>query len=345
MHDESAPETLPHNIFGILQSLQRTAALTTAIQLGLFTALSDSGSSTADIAAHCNASVRGVRVLCDYLCVLGLLQKRLGRYWQTEEAALYLDRRSPHFIGDAAIQMYAGGPFVEGFQHLTQAVRTGGTALSSAGSLAPEHPCWVQFALARAPIGAANGKRLATLLDSASYGAIRVLDIACGHGHHGIAIAKSNPRAEIFAQDWPAVLDVAVGNAREAGVSERYHTIPGDVFSVSFGERYDMVLITNFLPDFGPAECEHLLTKIRRALTNDGRAVALQWIPDDDRLSPPTAPSLALSLLAETPGGDVYTYQELVEMFRRAGFTRIELRELGPSLQRVVIAQPSRALA
>jgi cyclopropane fatty-acyl-phospholipid synthase-like methyltransferase len=337
MHAESTPETLPHGIFGILQSLQRTAALTTAVQIDLFTAIGDSGSSPDDIAAHCNTSARGVRVLCDYICVLGLLQKRLGRYWQTREAALYLDRRSPHFIGDAAVQMYAGGPFVEGCQHLTQAVRSGGTALASAGTLAPEHPYWVQFARARGAIGAANGRRLATLLDSSSSGTMRVLDIACGHGHHGIAIAKANPRAQIFAQDWPAVLDVAVGNAREAGVLERYHTIPGDVFGVTFRERYDMVLITNFLPDFGPAECERLLTKIRHSLTNNGRAVALQWIPDDDRLSPPTAPSLALSLLAETPSGDVYTYRELVEMFRRAGFTRTELRELGPSLQRVVI--------
>ena len=338
MHDESTPDTLPHTIFGILQSAQRVAALTTAVELDLFTAIGDSGSSPDDIAARCNASARGVRVLCDYLCVLGLLQKRQGRYWPTGEAALYLDRRSPHFIADAAIQMYAGGPFAEGFHNLTHAVRSGGTALASAGSLAPEHPCWVQFARARAPIGASNGKRLATLLDSASAGAMRVLDIACGHGHHGIAIAKSNPRAEIFAQDWPAVLDVAVGNAREAGVSDRYHTIPGDVFSVTFRERYDLALITNFLPDFGPAECAQLLTKIRHALTNDGRAVALQWIPDDDRLSPPAAPSLALSLLAETPRGDIYTYPELVEMFRQAGFAWTELRELGPTVQRVVIA-------
>jgi SAM-dependent methyltransferase len=338
MHGESTHETLPQSILGILESSHRAAALTTAVQLDLFTAIGDSGSSPDDIATHCNASARGVRVLCDYLCVLGLLQKRMGRYWQTEEAVLYLDRRSPHFIADAAIQASAGGPFAEGFQHLTQAVRSGGTALASGGTLAPEHPCWVQFARARAPIGASNGKRLATLLESSSSGAIRVLDIACGHGHHGIAIAKSNPRAEIFAQDWPAVLDVAVGNAREAGVSDRYHTIPGDVFSITFREHYDMVLITNFLPDFGPAECEHLLTKIRHTLTNAGRTVALQWIPDDDRLSPPTAPSLALSLLAQTPRGDVYTYRELMEMFRRAGFTRTELRELGPSLQRVVIA-------
>jgi len=111
------------------------------------------------------------------------------------------------------------------------------------------------------------------------------------------------------------------------------------VFSVTFRERYDLVLITNFLPDFGPAECEHLLTKIRHTLAKDGRAVALQWIPDEDRLSPPTAPLLALSLLAETPREDVYTYRELEKMFQRAGFPRTELRELGPSLQRVVIAR------
>src|SRR5262249_54847738 len=84
---------------------------TTAVQLDLFTAICDSGSSPDDIAAHCHASARGVRVLCDYLCVLGLLQKRHERYWPTEETALYLDRRSPHFIGDAAIQMFARRTF------------------------------------------------------------------------------------------------------------------------------------------------------------------------------------------------------------------------------------------
>src|SRR5262249_11922364 len=83
MHNESTPETLPQTIFGILQSLQRAAALTTAVQLDLFTAIGEGGASPDGIAAHCNASARGVRVLCDYLCVLGLLQKRRGRYWQT----------------------------------------------------------------------------------------------------------------------------------------------------------------------------------------------------------------------------------------------------------------------
>src|SRR5215467_2608523 len=97
MNDESRA-TLPNTIFAVLRSFQQTEALKAAIELDLFTAIGDSGSSPDDIAAHCNASARGVRVLCDYLCVLGLLQKRRGRYRQTPEAAFYLDRRSPHFI-------------------------------------------------------------------------------------------------------------------------------------------------------------------------------------------------------------------------------------------------------
>jgi SAM-dependent methyltransferase len=338
MNDKPKSELLPLKIFGIIQSFQRTAALKAAIDIDLFTAISDQGSTAKEIAARCSVSPRGTRVLCDFLCVIDLLRKRSGRYQLTEDAALYLDRRSPKFIADVAIQTYAGGALLEGFENLAQAVRNGGTALPGAGTVASEHPYWTQFARALAPIGAANAALLTNLLELSSSAPMRILDVACGHGHYGIAIAKQNPRVEVFAQDWPAVLEVAIGNARNAGVSERYHAIPGDVFGATLGEGYNLALITNFLPDFGPAECEQLLARIRRSLTGDGRAVALQWIPDDDRLSPPNAPMLALSLLAQTPNGDVYTFWELEEIFRRAGFARTEMRELGPALQRVVIA-------
>src|SRR5712692_8221668 len=253
MNDGSNSQVLPTKIFDVLQSFQRTAALRAAVELDVFTAIGDRGLSADEIAAHCRTSTRGMRVLCDYLCLTGLLQKRSGRYWLTEEAALYLDRHSQQFIANDAIQVYGGGVLAEGFQHLTQAVRIGGTALPRAGTLAPEHSYWQQFARALAPIGAANARLLANVLEYPPSLPVRVLDIACGHGHYGIAIAKQHPLAEIFAQDWPAVLEMAVANARDAGVSKRYHAIPGDVFSANLGGRYDVALITNFLPDLGPA--------------------------------------------------------------------------------------------
>ena len=78
----------------------------------------------------------------------------------------------------------------------------------------------------------------------------KVLDIAAGHGMYGVTIAKQNPNAEIFAVDWPQVLQVAEENANAAGVAARYHKIPGSAFEVDFGNDYDLVLLTGFLHHF-----------------------------------------------------------------------------------------------
>ncbi len=60
---------------------------------------------------------------------------------------------------------------------------------------------------------------------------LKVLDIAAGHGVFGISIATRHPRAEIVSLDWPAVLDVASQNAREAGVADRLSLLPGDAYT------------------------------------------------------------------------------------------------------------------
>src|SRR6185369_12674998 len=104
--------------------------------------------------------------------------------------------------------------------------------------------------------------------------------------------------------------------AEAAGVAGRYHTLPGSVFTREFGEGYDLVLVTNFLPDLDRASCEQVLAKVLAALAPGGRVVVLQFVPDDDRITPPAAADLCLTLLATTPGGDIYTFAELDRMFR-----------------------------
>src|SRR6185312_5028293 len=109
------------------------------------------------------------------------------------------------------------------------------------------------------------------------------------HGLFGISFAKNNPQAEIHAVDWKAVLEVARENAQQATVADRYHTIEGSAFDVEFGIGYDLVLITNFLHHFDPPTNETLLRKVHAALAEGGRAVTLEFIPNDDRISPPEA--------------------------------------------------------
>ncbi len=148
-----------------------------------------------------------------------------------------------------------------------------------------------------------------------------------------------NPNANVTAQDWPNVLSVAIENARAAGITDRFGTIPGSAFDVEFGDGYDVVLLTNFLHHFDPPTCERLLRKVRAALKPGGRALALEFVPNEDRVSPPIPAAFSMIMLGSTPSGNAYTFSELSRMFRNAGFAAAELYPLAPTPQSAVIAR------
>jgi len=326
----------PSAIFQALAAYQETEALRAAIEIDLFTAVGAGAATAKEIAARCNASERGVRILADYLVVNGFLTKDAGRYALAPVAAMFLDRSSPGCIA-SAIHFIASPHVMRGFAQLTTTVRTGRAAIGDEG-LAPDHPMWVEFARSMAPLAGLMAELLANLLEASAAPPWKVLDVAAGHGLFGITLARHNPKAEIVALDWKNVLAVAEENARTAGVAARFRTLPGSAFEVDYGSGYDLVLLTNILHHFDPAGCETLLRKVHRALAPGGRAVTVEMVPDESRVAPPDAAAFALVMLAGTPAGDAYTFAEYERMFRNAGFARSELHDLAPSPQRAVIS-------
>jgi ubiquinone/menaquinone biosynthesis C-methylase UbiE len=228
--------------------------------------------------------------------------------------------------------------FTEAFQNLTDAVRKGGTVAGESGTVAPEHPLWVEFAKSMIPMMAKPAEEIALLVSQIEPGVNKVLDIAAGHGLFGIEIAKRCSGAQLVALDWPNVLTVAQDLARQAGIQDRYRTIAGDAFQQDFGTGYDLVLLTNFLHHFSPSTCETLLRKIHRCLAPGGRVITLEFVPNDDRVTPPPVAEFALIMLATTPDGDAYTLKEYEQMFRAAGFARTELLPVTGSIEQVLVS-------
>lgn len=324
-------------LFEAVNAYQRTAAIKAAIELDLFTAVA-AGHTTPDaLAAPCGASARGLRILCDYLTLLGFLTKQEGVYALTPSSAAFLNRNSPAYAGGVIEFMLSPG-VVAGFDALTDAVRQGGTALPSEGTVAPENPVWVQFARAMMPMMGMPAQQIAALVPCAPDQPLKVLDIAAGHGLFGIAFAQRYPQAEVTALDWPQVLEVATENATHAGVGERHHALPGSAFDVEYGSGYDLVLLTNFLHHFDATTCETLLRKIHASLAEGGRVVTLEFIPNEDRISPPAPASFSLTMLATTPSGDAYTFRELDSMLRNAGFSQNEEHALPPFEGKIIIS-------
>ena len=334
---QTANQPTPALLFDTINAHQRTQAIKAAIELSLFSAIAVGNTTANEIAQACGASQRGTRILCDYLTIIGFLTKQDDEYGLTADSAMFLDKNSPAYMG-TVIEFMLSPMLTDNFNDLTAVVRKGGS-ISEEGTIAPDHPVWVKFARAMAPMMALPAQLLAPMVDPAANEKLRILDIAAGHGLYGLAFAKRNPQAEITALDWAGVLEVARENAQAAGVSDRYHTKAGSAFEVDYGTGYDIVLLTNFLHHFDPPTCEMLLRKVHGALAQGGRAVTLEFIPNPDRVSPPQAAAFSLMMLGGTPGGDAYTFAELETMFRNAGFAHSEWRELPPTIQRVVISK------
>jgi len=337
---QAAPLT-PAVVFENVQAFQRTFALKAAIELDIFRAVGEGPGDLASIARHAKASERGTRILCDFLVVSGLLEKVDGRYRHSPTSAAFLDPKSPSCI--ASIVKFLTLPDVrQSYECLADVVRNGRTAMPGQGTVEPENPIWVEFAQSMAPMMAPLAGPLGSIALQGRNGPMRVLDIACGHGLFGIEIAKQNPQAHVTGLDWAPVLRVALENAQKAGVRERYDMLPGSAFEVDFGGPYDTILLTNFLHHFNADTCVELLKKVRSSLKPDGCAATLEFVPNEDRVSPPLPAAFAMTMLATTEWGDAYTYSELSDMHRRAGFGEVTCHPVPLSPHTVVLAKAGK---
>jgi SAM-dependent methyltransferase len=292
---------------------QRTFALRTAIELDLFTRIGRGVDTIPALAKATRASVRGLRVLCDNLAVRQHLVKDGNRYRLTLNSRVYLSKDSPAWFG-SAIQFLAGDSYIEAFSDLLRSVKRG-------HSRSPKTN-WPDFAQCMSPLAPAVAEFMAEAMKSDSAGPVQILDVAAGHGLYGLALAARNPEAEIYALDAPQVLRVAAKNARKAGVSKRFHGIPGDAFKVDFGGPYDLVIAGNIAHHLEPRANIELFRKCRAALKPKGKLVVLDFVVNDDRVSPPAEAAFAIHLFA-TGSCDVYTFREYQAMLRAAGFCTI----------------------
>jgi ubiquinone/menaquinone biosynthesis C-methylase UbiE len=340
MNPSMADTPNPQQVFAMFGASQQSAALLAAIHLDLFTALADGPLTAAELGKKINASERGTRTLADYLCIPGLLRKQDGRYSLSPTAQVFLNRRSPAAIADAANWW----DFISqqlSAERMVAVVRQGGNV---EGIAPPE--AWVIFArsmgvIARLPAKAIAEKIAAPLLAQGG----KVLDVAGGHGEYGIAVARHAPKAEVTILDGAPVLAVARENADKAGLGARYHTLAGSIIPGSEGEvelkpEYNLILVTGFLHMFSPKTNEAIMAKVKRALAPGGAVIVEDFIPNPDRISPPMAAGFSLTMLFGTAEGDSYTEAEFRQMFAAAGFSHFERHQLGELPMSAMLLRP-----
>jgi 2-polyprenyl-3-methyl-5-hydroxy-6-metoxy-1,4-benzoquinol methylase len=330
----SLSEPNPAFIFEMMTAHQRSAAMKAGIELGVFDALGAGPATAAELAKRAQVAERGMRILCDCLTIYGVIAREEGRYQHTPTSAVFLDAKSPASMA-SMWPFLMNDKILLASRLLTDTIRLGRTALPEtlAGDEVKE---WVTFAQTMQPMMAGAAEYIADVVLREGAPA-KVLDVAASHGLFGFAIGRRVPACEIVALDFPSVLEVTKEHARAAGVT--ITPLPGSAFTAELGTGYDAVLVTNLFHHFSPDDCIALMRRFHAALRPGGRMVVLEFVPNEDRLTPPVVAAFAMMMLVNTPAGDSHPMSEYDRMLDAAGFGARELTDVPQSAHRLIVAR------
>jgi ubiquinone/menaquinone biosynthesis C-methylase UbiE len=323
---EPSGDLTPEQLMQMSMSYSTSRILAAGVRLDVFSLLAARNRTAADVGRAAGASERGTRMLLDALTALKLLTKNGDRYRLTPSAEKYLVRTSPEFLG----AILEDDTLWDTWSHLTEAVRTGKPPRRVEDQAEAERffPVLIRSldVLNREP-----ARRAARALGAGeSRRGLRVLDVACGSGVWGIAVAEADPDAAVTFLDFPGVLEHTRKYVERHGISGRSDFLPGDLKRVDLGEeRYDLALLGNIVHSEGEESARDLFRRLHRALRPGGRLVVIDMLPNDDRSGPPYPVMFALNMLVNTEAGDTYTLAEYAKWLTDAGFSRIETADVG----------------
>ena len=324
MHEQLKPDKIMQTGLGFWAS----KTLMSAIEMDLFTELSRGSQPYEALTARLGLHPRSARDFLDALVALGFLQRSDGRYSNTPETDLFLDRKKPSYIGGllemANQRLY---PF---WGHLTEALRTGlpQNEVKSGGpglfeTLYADPARLKQFLAAMTGISHAANMTIARAFPWKDYRTF--VDVGTAQGDLAAQIALVNPHLRGMGFDLPEVAPIFEEYVAAAGVTDRLSFEPGDFFKHGF-PKADVVLMGHILHDWDLPTKKVLIGKAFEAIPSGGALVVYESIIDNDRSKNAFGLMMSLNMLIETPGGFDYTGADCSAWMAEAGFssTRVE---------------------
>ena len=208
----------------------------------------------------------------------------------------------------------------------------------------PEHPWWEAFAPASSGFVQPAAAELAEILSSwaSARRPVEVLDVACGGGLYSLTFIERHEHAVATLLDWPNVLAITRGTAKERGLVERTRFIEGDVFEVPLGGPYDLIVASHIFHHFSEERFLELLRRLADALKPDGRLVIHEMTARGSEPAEEVFPRLfSVLMLVWTREGEAYPVSFYVRLLAETGFGPPEVHDTqGPS--RFLIAERAR---
>ncbi|EMG36676.1 O-methyltransferase [Desulfocurvibacter africanus PCS] len=338
---QSRPElNTPEGIMALAMAFQRSRTLLSAVDLGVFTALSslggDSGEpvSSTEVAGRIKADAKATDRLLNALTALGLVRKAHGLFSNTELSELFLVEGREDYLTN----LRHSSELYRAWGSLTDAVRKGGCLDEAATPIQDEE--WTASFIAAMHRRAFKSAPV-EVSKLNLHGVSRLLDVGGGSGVYAMAFAQAKAGVSVTVFDLPPVVRLAEDYIRKAGLSGRVSTRAGDYRTDDLGLAYDLVFLSAVAHINSPEDNKQLMRKAAAALNPGGRIVVLDFIMEPDRVLPERGALFALNMLVNTPAGDTYTEEEIASWLMEAGCRDIERIDTAPGMAMIVGTLPA----
>jgi hypothetical protein len=332
---DSAMITADH-ITQIGKAFRASKALFSAVELGVFTALAEGPRDLEALRTQVGISQRGARDFFDSLVALRLLDRdEAGRYVNTPDSDVYLDREKPTYIGGELEHFDK-----RGYPHwhaLTAALRTGKPqSVATAGNYFPDVYA-DQAALETYTEGMTGGARLVApgIVGKVPWERYRtVIDIGTSQGGLPVEIVRAHAHISGGGFDLPPVRPRFEHYVKQNGFSDRLCFYAGDFLRDSLPGA-DVLIIGRVLHNWDLATKLLLLKKAYDALPPAGALIVYERMIDDERRASVPGLLASLNMLIMTDGGFDYTCADLVGWMSETGLRDLRHERLTSELSMV----------
>jgi ubiquinone/menaquinone biosynthesis C-methylase UbiE len=315
---------------------KQSAALRAAIELDLFTKISEGAKSFPDLAAELAISALNAERIVVACAAMGLLEKDGPGYRNAPDAERFLVKGKPTYVGPWLL--FATYDFEE-WKNLRAYLsselppRILGMYESLTDEMARE------YHNATYSVGLGAGFLFSKNVDLAHRHLI--LDLGGGSGAYCIAAVQSYPHLKAIVMDFEAVTKIASEFIAQWGFQDKISTLAGDFTSDPFPQKPDVIIQASNLPQYNQAGLENVMRKGFEALVPGGEYhVVGETVSDEkDGELGPAMWGLHEALFGSL--GRAHSEKEVRTYLENTGFENVEVHEFIPgSLTRITGHKP-----
>jgi 2-polyprenyl-6-methoxyphenol hydroxylase-like FAD-dependent oxidoreductase len=337
--NEPRRDTERHAIFELGMSFWSAKALLSAVELGVFSALSSGPLGRAELSARVGLHARGAADFLDALTAMGLLVRSNDCYSLTPNARQALTPEGASYVG-GALEL-ANARLYPVWSMLSAALRSGQPQNEAQhskdyyGNLTQSPERLRNFLAGMSDLSRMAVHALIEKFPWQEYGSFA--DVGGAQGLLPVQLAKAYPHLRGINFELPPVKPIFEQYVRAAGVQGRLRFQTGDFFSDPL-PSVDVIVMGHVLHNWGLAQKRMLVAKAYQALPPRGALVVYEALIDDARQENAFGLLMSLNMLLVTAEGFVFTGGDCQGWMREAGFSKTYVKHLhGPDSMVVAI--------